>query len=236
MVLIVNALKDNVDDLQHCALVCRAWVRLSRVGLLRNPIIGNPRQYDGLYALLEDDPSLQTAVRTIYAYKDASSIAVLTELVPRLSNLRHLWLTELLWPPLDVKVHSLPPLAPLLTDLSLSGCTFASCTAFASLLASVPALRSLEFDFLNCDFSEEDAVAGEALFANPVILAELAMEEFRKVITETAILALGRLLRPRKLTWDPCRSIDVLFLVAICEYSGTFLVDFHVVLQQAGKP
>jgi hypothetical protein len=100
----------------------------------------------------------------------------------------------------------------------------------------IPALSSLDFDFLNCDFSEEDAVAGEAPFANPVVLAKLAMEKFRKVITEAAILALGRLLRPRKLTWDPCRSVDVLFLVAICEYSGTFLIDFHMVLQQSGKP
>jgi hypothetical protein len=165
-----------VKDLQHCALIYRAWLRPSRTDLLRNPIISSSSQYDGLCALLNADPTLDTAVRTIIT---SDGTAVLTELAPRLPNLTTLSLGALSWSPTEVEAHRSLRLPSSLSDLSLHGYTFDSCTAFASLLSSVPALRSLEFDFLNCDFSEEDAAAGEALFANPVVLAELAMEEFR---------------------------------------------------------
>jgi hypothetical protein len=222
-----------VKDLQHCALVCRAWLRPSRTNLLRNPIISSSSQYDGLWALLNADPTLDTAVRTIIT---CDGTAVLTELAPGLPNLTTLSLGALSWSPTDVGVHRSLRLPSSLSDLSLNGCTFASCTAFAALLAMVPALRSLECDYIKCDFSEEDAAVGEGLFASPVVLAELAIKDLRKAMPDAAILALGRLLRPHKLTWGPRSVVDILYFRALCKHSGTFISDFHAMLEMPGKP
>jgi hypothetical protein len=191
--LVIEALQGNAEALKHCALVCRAWLRPSRTNLLRSPIISNLSQYDGLCALLDSDPTLEPTIGAIDTWVVTP---VLTQLAPRLPNLTKLSLGMLSWSRADVEAHSSLRLPPLLTDLSLSGCTFDSCTAFAALLAVVPALRSLECEFLNCGFSEADAAAGEGLFASPVVLAELTIQELRDSIPDAAILVLSGLSTP----------------------------------------
>jgi hypothetical protein len=228
---VIEALQGNVKALKHCALVCRAWLRPSRTNFLRNFTIYKPSQYDGFFALLDADPTLKDAVRTIIAW---NCTLVLIELVPRLPNLTTLLLGDLVWCASDVEAHRLLRFPASLTHLSLNGCYFDSCTAFAALLASVPALRSLECDWLTCDFSEEDAAAGEALFAKPVVLTELTMKEIRNYDMRAAtILTLGRILRPRKLTLD---TGNVLFFEAVLKHSGSFLTDLHATLLLLSKP
>jgi hypothetical protein len=228
---VIEALQGNVKDLKHCALVCRAWLRPSRTSLLRNPTLHGSSQIDGVCALLDADPTLATVVRTIDA---EIATKVLTELAPRLPNLTTLSLGDMWWSPVDVEAHSSLRLRASLTKLSLGSCMFDSCTAFAVLLASVPVLRLLECDCIRCDFSTKDAAAGEALYANPVVLAELTMREIRDDdMGREASLALGRLLRPRKLTLD---TGNASFINAVLNHSGAFLTDVCVTFRLPGKP
>jgi hypothetical protein len=229
--LVIEALQGNPKDLKRCALVCRAWLRPSRANLLRSPTIISLSQHDGLCALLDADPTMENAVRTISTW---CATPALTELAPRLPNLTKLSLGSLSWSLTDVEAHSSLRLPPLLTDLSLIGCIFTSCTAFVALLASVPALRSLECNYTRCDFSEEDAAVGEALYANPVVLTELTMKEIRNNdMGGEAGLALGRLLRQRKLTLD---TGNASFINAVLNHSGSFLTDLDVTFRLHGKP
>jgi hypothetical protein len=231
--LVTEELRGNVEDLKRCALVCRAWLRPSRAKLLRNPTFHNSSHYDGLCALLDADPTLETAVRTIVTWV---STPVLPELAPQLPNLTKLSLGMLSWSHADVEAHRSLRLPASLVGLSLNSCIFTSCTAFAALLASVPALRSLECDWLTCNFSEEDAAASEDLYASPVVLAELTVRELHSDMPHAAVLALGRLLRPRKLTLDLRHPTpDVRFPETLCEHSGAFLTDLHVTLLLYGK-
>jgi hypothetical protein len=228
---VIGALQGNVKDLKHCALVCRAWVRPSRRHLLRNPTLHDSSQIGGVCALLDADPTLATVVRTIDA---EIATKVLTELAPRLPNLTTLSLIQEGWSHSEAEALRSLRLPASLTKLSLDSCFFESCTPFVVLLASVPALRSLECNYTRCDFSEEDAAAGEALYANPVVLAELTMLEIRDDdMGREAGLALGRLLRPRKLTLD---TDNASFINAVLNHSGSFLTDFRVTFRLSGKP
>jgi hypothetical protein len=241
--LILDVLGDEVETLECCALVCRAWLRPSRAHLFRDLLIEEESQYDRLITLFDSCPELQTAARNLNVSPrddppdDMPSIPdrALTELAPRLLNLYELQMSDLTWSRAHAEMLSLPRLTPSLTSLSLTMCSFPSFTAFVALLAMAPGLRCLDFNWLICTFSAKDFAAGEALFATPLQLDMLTTYGLSNNVNTVAAQVLARLLHPRKLVWSQKLPVDDTFLDAMCEYSGPMITDFHASLRNNSR-
>jgi hypothetical protein len=237
--LILDVLREEVETLECCALVCRAWLRPSRAHLFRNLHIHEESQYNRLIALFDSCPELQTTVRNIDVSLTNDSLDVtpsiphraLTELAPRLPNLHELQLSDLTWSSTDAQTLRLPRLSSSLTSLALTRFTFPSCPTFVALLNVAPGLRCLDVAWLMCTFPAEDATAAEA----PLELDMLTMRGLSRNMDAVAAQALAKLLRPRKLVWWPRKAVDDIFLDVMCEHSGSVITDFHAIVRNSSR-
>ena len=144
--------------LSSCALVCKEWLRTSRIHLFRVIHVKNRKGLDSLRAAFAHHPELQACVSALHIHSEEVVNVAIISLVPPLPSFHVLGLYHGSWKDVHLTQRALTVLkvSPKLTTLCTDYMGGMHEEDFLRLVASLPSLSELV-----CTFSEREAPTRE---------------------------------------------------------------------------